>query len=80
MPRQDSERLTRREREIMYAIFALANRASAQDIRARMTSPPSDSSVRVILARLEKNGRDPAVLDLIPIGGETIEVEKPDAN
>jgi predicted transcriptional regulator len=50
------ERLTRREREIMNAVFALGNRASAEDIRARLTSPPGDSSVRVMLARLEKKG------------------------
>jgi predicted transcriptional regulator len=48
--------LTRREREIMNAVFALGNRASAEDIRARLASPPSDSSVRVMLARLEKKG------------------------
>src|SRR5258706_10292065 len=48
--------LTRREREIMNAVFALGNRASAEEIRARITSPPSDSSVRVMLARLEKKG------------------------
>ena len=53
-PKTTNERLTRREREIMNAIFALGNRASAEDIRARMTNPPSDSSVRVMLARLEK--------------------------
>ena len=51
-----SERLTRREREIMNAVFALGNRASAENIRARLTSPPTDSSVRVMLARLEKKG------------------------
>lgn len=56
MPRQSAERLTRREREIMNAVFALGNRASAEDIRSRMTSPPSYSSVRVMLARLEKKG------------------------
>jgi BlaI family transcriptional regulator, penicillinase repressor len=50
------ERLTRREREIVNAIFALDNRASAEQIRARLTHPPSDSSVRVMLARLEKKG------------------------
>jgi predicted transcriptional regulator len=50
------ERLTRREREIMNAVFALGNRASAEAIRARLTSPPADSSVRVMLARLEKKG------------------------
>jgi predicted transcriptional regulator len=48
--------LTRREREIMNAVFALGNRASAEAIRARLASPPSDSSVRVMLARLEKKG------------------------
>src|SRR2546425_9579699 len=51
-----TERLTRREREIMNALFTLGNRASAEDIRSRLTSPPSDSSVRVMLARLEKKG------------------------
>jgi predicted transcriptional regulator len=56
MPTRASERLTRREREIMNAVFALGNRASAEEIRARLTSPPSDSSVRVMLARLEKKG------------------------
>ena len=50
------ERLTRREREIMNAVFALGNRASAEEIRARLTAPPTDSSVRVMLARLEKKG------------------------
>jgi BlaI family penicillinase repressor len=50
------EPLTRREREIMNAVFALGNRASAEEIRARLTSPPGDSAVRVMLARLEKKG------------------------
>ena len=56
IPKKINERLTRREREIMNAVFALGNRASAEDIRARLTSPPGDSSVRVMLARLEKKG------------------------
>jgi BlaI family transcriptional regulator, penicillinase repressor len=50
------ERLTRREREIVNAVFALDNRASAEQIRARLTNPPGDSAVRVMLARLEKKG------------------------
>jgi len=50
------EHLTRREREIMNAVFSLRNRASADEIRARLTDPPGDSSVRVMLARLEKKG------------------------
>ena len=56
MPEKTTERLTRREREIMDAVFALGNRASAEDIRARLSSPPGDSSVRVMLTRLEKKG------------------------
>ena len=56
MPKPATERLTRREREIMNAVFALENRASAEDIRAKLTAPPSDSSVRVMLARLERKG------------------------
>jgi predicted transcriptional regulator len=50
------EQLTRREREIMNALFASGNRASAEEIRARLSSPPGDSAVRVMLARLEKKG------------------------
>jgi len=57
MPRRNPETLTRREREIMNAVFALGNRASAEEIRARLSDPPGDSSVRVMLARLEKKGR-----------------------
>ena len=48
--------LTRREREIMNAVFSLGNRASAEEIRTRLSDPPGDSSVRVMLARLEKKG------------------------
>jgi predicted transcriptional regulator len=53
-PRHDH--LTRREREIVNALFALGNRASAEEIRGRLSNPPSDSSVRVMLARLERKG------------------------
>jgi BlaI family transcriptional regulator, penicillinase repressor len=56
MPKPATEHLTRREREIMNAVFALENRASAEDVRAKLTAPPSDSSVRVMLARLERKG------------------------
>jgi predicted transcriptional regulator len=40
----------------MNAVFALGNRAPASGIRARLTSPPGDSAVRVMLARLERKG------------------------
>ena len=51
-----SNRLSRREREIMHAIFALGNRATASEIRARLSDPPADASVRVMLRRLEAKG------------------------
>jgi len=40
----------------MNVLFSLGNRASAEEIRGRLTSPPSDGSVRVMLARLERKG------------------------
>ncbi len=51
-----AERLSRREREIMNALFALKNKASAEDIRARLSNPPSYSAVRAMLVRLERKG------------------------
>jgi BlaI family penicillinase repressor len=56
MAKRTTQHLTRREREIMHAIFALNNRASAEEIRARLIDPPSDSSVRVMLTRMEQKG------------------------
>jgi predicted transcriptional regulator len=56
MPNSLHISLTRREREIMDAVFALGNRASAEQIRARLTNPPGDSAVRMMLTRLEKKG------------------------
>jgi predicted transcriptional regulator len=56
MARHKIDRLTRREREIINALFALGNSASVEDIRSRLDTPPSDSSVRVMLARLERKG------------------------
>jgi predicted transcriptional regulator len=51
-----TEKLTRREREIMDAIFALGDSASAEQIRGRLTDPPGYSAVRAMLARLEAKG------------------------
>ncbi len=50
------EKLSRREREIINALFALGEHASAEDIRARLTDPPSYSAVRAMLAKLETKG------------------------
>lgn len=51
-----TERLGAREREIVHAVFSLGNRATAEEIRARLTDPPTYSTVRVMLSRLEKKG------------------------
>ena len=51
-----TEPLTRREREIMNALFALGNRVSAEEIRGRLTNPPGDSSVRVMLRQAGEEG------------------------
>jgi predicted transcriptional regulator len=51
-----TEKLTRREREIMDVLFALGDRASAEEIRARLIDPPSYSAVRAMLVKLEAKG------------------------
>ena len=50
------EKLTRREREIMHVILSLGDSASAEDVRARLSDPPSYSAVRAMLAKLEAKG------------------------
>ena len=48
--------LSRREREIMDVLFALGDEASAEEIRERLSDPPSYSAVRAMLAKLEAKG------------------------
>jgi predicted transcriptional regulator len=48
-------KLTRREREIMDILFALGQGA-AEEIRERLSDPPSYSAVRTMLGRLEAKG------------------------
>jgi predicted transcriptional regulator len=50
------EKLSRREREIIDALFALGDGASAEAIRERLSDPPGYSAVRAMLARLETKG------------------------
>jgi predicted transcriptional regulator len=50
------DKLSRREREIMDALFAAPDGASAEAVRAAMPDPPSYSAVRTMLARLEAKG------------------------
>ena len=56
MPSPPHEKLTRREREIMDAIFALGDNASAEEVRGRLSDPPSYSAVRAMLVKLEAKG------------------------
>jgi predicted transcriptional regulator len=56
MPSLRPEKLSRREREIMDAIYASPGDSSAEDIRGRLTDPPSYSAVRAMLAKLEAKG------------------------
>jgi predicted transcriptional regulator len=56
MPSPPHERLSRREREIIDVLFALGDRASAEEIRAGLSHPPSTSAVRAMLSRLEVKG------------------------
>jgi predicted transcriptional regulator len=49
------EKLPPRERQIVDALYALGE-ATAAEIRDRLESPPSNSAVRAMLARLESKG------------------------
>lgn len=51
-----NEKLSRREREIMHALHALGDRASVEEIRQRLSDPPSYSAVRAMLVKLEAKG------------------------
>jgi BlaI family transcriptional regulator, penicillinase repressor len=51
-----TEKLSRREREIMDVLYALGDGAAAEDIRERLSDPPSYSAVRAMLAKLEAKG------------------------
>ena len=50
------DKLSRREREIMNLLYASGDHASAEEIRAGLTEPPSYSAVRAMLAKLEAKG------------------------
>ena len=49
-------KLSRREREIMDVLFEIGAEASAEEIRERLSDPPSYSAVRAMLAKLEAKG------------------------
>ena len=49
-------KLSRREREILDALYALGGSADAEGIRQRLIDPPTYSAVRAMLAKLEAKG------------------------
>jgi len=51
-----NEKLSRREREILDVLFALGDQASAEEIRERLSDPPTYSAVRAMLVKLEAKG------------------------
>lgn len=51
-----TDKLSRREREIMDVLYALGDNASADEIRERLTDPPTYSAVRAMLAKLVAKG------------------------
>ena len=53
---ESTKKLPRREREIMDVLFQLGTEASAEEIRERLSDPPSYSAVRAMLAKLEAKG------------------------
>ena len=50
------DKLSRREREIMDLLFAQRSPVSAEEVRERLSDPPSYSAVRAMLAKLETKG------------------------
>lgn len=56
MKSKPQEALSRREREILDVLLELGDEASAEEIRARLSDPPSYSAVWTMLARLEAKG------------------------
>ena len=49
-------KLSRREREIMDVLYALGDTATAEEIREKLSDPPSYSAVRAMLVKLEAKG------------------------
>ena len=51
-----TDKLSRREREIMDVLYALGDAATAEEIREKLSDPPSYSAARAMLAKLEAKG------------------------
>jgi len=53
---EESRELSKRERQIMDVIFAAGGEASASDVLARLSDPPTRTAVRTFLTILEQKG------------------------
>ena len=51
-----TDKLSRREREIMDVLYALGDAATAEEIREKLSDPPSYSAARAMLAKLVAKG------------------------
>jgi BlaI family transcriptional regulator, penicillinase repressor len=51
-----TDKLSRREREILDVLYALGDSATAEEIREKLSEPPSYSAARAMLAKLEAKG------------------------
>jgi predicted transcriptional regulator len=51
-----NEKLSRREREIMDVLYALGDSVDAEQIRQKLSDPPTYSAVRAMLVKLEAKG------------------------
>jgi predicted transcriptional regulator len=56
MTKSSKTNLSRREREIMNALYSIGERASVEDVRKLLMDPPSYSAVRAMLVKLEAKG------------------------
>ena len=56
MPQARPEQLSRREREIMNVLYSAASGMAVEDVRQRLTDPPTYSAVRAMLSKLETKG------------------------
>ena len=56
MAKAARDALPRREREIMNVLFSTDGGMAVEDVRNRLTDPPSYSAVRAMLAMLEAKG------------------------
>ena len=56
MTNPSTDKLSRREREILNTLYSIGGPASVEEVRQLLTEPPSYSAVRAMLVKLEDKG------------------------